>query len=427
MIRDKDYRSHLLAGVTVAGLLFALTSGATAQTADTTSSTTVTQTIVSGPAIAPPMQVNYAILGDPKLDYFSIRRAQAYGLTMDQISDAYALAHETLQTLPQVLDQVEDGATFASLAVQWGVPMEDVYSPEKYRDRINDYLTAYQCTGTGALHNENWHPADETPMPALLDNSTINGTGVSGTVNMPAAPISASSTSVTTTTTTPAIPVVPATSATATSGQAITDVIHSDGRFTQLSSAITAAGLDAYLRNNGPFTLFAPTDAAFAKLPPSELTALLQNPTQLSKVLQYHVVGQNMDQTSLMSLTSPSVTSIEGSTLNITTAAGATTVNGANVLQAGIPASNGTIYPIDTVLVPSDQTLTGSALSPASSDATSSTTTTVTTPQSADSTTSGAMAPSSSSSTTTTTTSHAPSSGDSTTNSTTTTTTSPSQ
>lgn len=150
-----------------------------------------------------PDAIRYSVLADPKLDYFTIMRAKAYGLTDDQIADAYALADETLRSFPDVINQVESGATFPVLAEEWGVPLEDVYSPERYRDRIHDFIAAYQSTGYGALRNHDadqnwpdwvdWRASAPAPMDMTIPSST--DTTISG-----------SSSSTTTTITTPMTP-----------------------------------------------------------------------------------------------------------------------------------------------------------------------------------------------------------------------------
>jgi uncharacterized surface protein with fasciclin (FAS1) repeats len=132
----------------------------------------------------------------------------------------------------------------------------------------------------------------------------------------------------------------------------IVDVASASGDFTTLVAAIQAADLVDTLSGDGPFTVFAPTDEAFAALPPGVLDALLlpENKDTLAKILTYHVVeGQvTSDQ-----ISDGDVATVEGQTVTLSTADGVT-VNGAMVTTADIETSNGVIHVIDAVLVPSD-------------------------------------------------------------------------
>ena len=130
----------------------------------------------------------------------------------------------------------------------------------------------------------------------------------------------------------------------------IAAAVSKDPQFSTLLTALKAAGLDKTLAGSGPFTVFAPTNAAFAKIPKATLTALLNNKAQLTKVLTYHVVaGSRMDD-SLSRL--KSVKTVEGSSIMISTVGQNIMVNKAKVTKADIRASNGVIHIIDTVLMP---------------------------------------------------------------------------
>jgi uncharacterized surface protein with fasciclin (FAS1) repeats len=121
--------------------------------------------------------------------------------------------------------------------------------------------------------------------------------------------------------------------------------------FTTLVAALTAAGLVETLQGAGPFTVFAPTDAAFAALPEGLLEKLLlpENVEVLKSILTYHVVAGKVMSTEVVAGDVPSV---EGSNLTLATEMGVQ-VNGATVTQADVEATNGVIHVIDTVLVPS--------------------------------------------------------------------------
>ena len=120
--------------------------------------------------------------------------------------------------------------------------------------------------------------------------------------------------------------------------------------FSTLVAALTAAGLVETLQGEGPFTVFAPNDAAFAALPEGLLEKLLlpENIAVLTSILTYHVVAGNVLSTDVVA---GDAASLEGSTLALTTDMGVK-VNDATVIQADVEASNGVIHVIDKVLVP---------------------------------------------------------------------------
>ena len=122
------------------------------------------------------------------------------------------------------------------------------------------------------------------------------------------------------------------------------------GSFTTLARAIQAAGLTDTLKGEGPFTVFAPTDDAFAKLPKSTLDALLEDREKLAAVLTYHVVPRPVGSADVARLTS--VRTANGKVVPISTANGKVMVGNATIIQTNIPATNGVIHVIDTVLLP---------------------------------------------------------------------------
>ncbi len=128
----------------------------------------------------------------------------------------------------------------------------------------------------------------------------------------------------------------------------IVDTAVSAGNFKTLVTAVTAAGLVDTLKGPGPFTVFAPTDAAFAKIPKADLDALLKDKAALTKVLTYHVVpGKVMAK----DIKAGSVKTVQGGNLTLATMGGVT-VNGAKVVAADVATSNGVIHAIDTVIMP---------------------------------------------------------------------------
>jgi uncharacterized surface protein with fasciclin (FAS1) repeats len=123
------------------------------------------------------------------------------------------------------------------------------------------------------------------------------------------------------------------------------------GSFNTLVSAVKAADLASTLQGEGPFTVFAPTDAAFAKLPRAQLDALLADKDLLTKVLTYHVVQGRVEAAEVVKLSS--VATVEGQPVKIHV--GETVmVNNARVVKTDISTSNGVIHVIDTVMLPPD-------------------------------------------------------------------------
>ena len=122
------------------------------------------------------------------------------------------------------------------------------------------------------------------------------------------------------------------------------------GSFTTLVAAVKAAGLVETLNGAGPFTVFAPDDAAFAKLPAGTVDSLLKDIPKLKKILCYHVVPSKVMAADVVKLTS--ATTVEGSDVKIDASKGVM-INSSTVTTADVAADNGVIHIIDTVLMPS--------------------------------------------------------------------------
>ena len=133
----------------------------------------------------------------------------------------------------------------------------------------------------------------------------------------------------------------------------IVDIAAADGRFTTLVAAVQAAGLVDTLAGEGPFTVFAPTDDAFAALPAGTVAGLLNDIPALTKVLLYHVVSGTVMTADVVNLTS--ATTLVGSDIAISVKDGEVYLNGTlKVIITDIEASNGVIHVIDGVLLPPD-------------------------------------------------------------------------
>jgi uncharacterized surface protein with fasciclin (FAS1) repeats len=130
----------------------------------------------------------------------------------------------------------------------------------------------------------------------------------------------------------------------------IVDTAVAAGSFGTLATALQAAGLVDTLKGKGPFTVFAPTDDAFKKLPAGTLEKLLADKAQLTKVLTYHVVAGKVMAADVVKLTSAKT--VEGSSVKIAVNDGKVKVNDANVVKTDVGASNGVIHVIDSVILP---------------------------------------------------------------------------
>ena len=130
----------------------------------------------------------------------------------------------------------------------------------------------------------------------------------------------------------------------------IVDTAVEAGSFKTLAAALQAADLISTLKSEGPFTVFAPTDAAFAKIPKADLDALLSDKRALTEVLTYHVVSGKVMAADVVKLTQAKT--VEGSPVKIKVVDGNVMINNANVSATDIAASNGVIHVIDTVIMP---------------------------------------------------------------------------
>ncbi|NDV62737.1 fasciclin domain-containing protein [Puniceicoccales bacterium CK1056] len=135
-------------------------------------------------------------------------------------------------------------------------------------------------------------------------------------------------------------------------GKDIVETAVAAGSFNTLAAALQAAGLVDTLKGEGPFTVFAPTDEAFAKLPAGTVEDLLkpENKDKLVAVLTYHVVAGKVKAKDVVELTS--ATSVQGSDIDIKVMGGSVYVDNAKVIKTDIKASNGVIHVIDSVILP---------------------------------------------------------------------------
>lgn len=132
--------------------------------------------------------------------------------------------------------------------------------------------------------------------------------------------------------------------------QNIVEIAASAGNFNTLVTAVQAAGLVEVLSGEGPFTVFAPTDEAFARIPAEDLQAILADRDRLTAILTYHVVPGRVLAADVVGL--DSAATVNGKAVTITTASDGVRIDGARVTATDIMASNGVIHVIDTVILP---------------------------------------------------------------------------
>ncbi|MDQ3171453.1 MAG: fasciclin domain-containing protein [Acidobacteriota bacterium] len=132
----------------------------------------------------------------------------------------------------------------------------------------------------------------------------------------------------------------------------IVDTAVAAGSFKTLAATLQAAGLVDTLKGKGPFTVFAPTDEAFAKLPAGTVESLLkpENKAKLQRLLTYHVVAGKVTAADVVKLSSAKA--VSGDTITIKAGSGGVMVDGARVVKTDVAASNGVIHVIDTVIMP---------------------------------------------------------------------------
>jgi uncharacterized surface protein with fasciclin (FAS1) repeats len=135
----------------------------------------------------------------------------------------------------------------------------------------------------------------------------------------------------------------------------VVDTAVAAGSFKTLAKALEAADLVSTLKGAGPFTVFAPTDEAFARLPAGTLESLLkpENKARLQRILTHHVVPGKVMAADVVKL--QTAKTVSGDTLAVVSRNGGVTVGNARVVKTDIPASNGVIHVIDTVILPSEQ------------------------------------------------------------------------
>ena len=297
----------------------------------------------------PPMNLptDYKVLNNGIFDSVDLQQARARGLSDSQIATIIKLCKETTLPFNQVSAMVERGATFPSIATTYGLSIGSVYSNDKEKQQLSDYDALYKFENSLGKNMDMSSGMNSMPMSG--GTAPMNGSSM---------PMSPSTPPMTPTDTTSTMPM----------GQLdIVQTAMAAKNLTTLVKALQIAGLVDTLKGTGPFTVFAPDDRAFARLPAGALDALEADPVKLRQVLTYHVIPVNIMASDAMAMQSPtSPPTVEGSTLQVTKGKkGRLKVNDATVTKADIKASNGTIHIINMVLMPpaTDTTATPPATS----------------------------------------------------------------
>lgn len=324
-MRTHNLSRNWTVAAAVAAMLAASTSGVRAQDAMTPPAAPATGNMAAAPMAAEPMPgmmaagvIDYTPLSNSLYSYGDLQLAKNRGFSDSQIATIAKISKKTYLPFSVVSAAVERGETFPTLATQYGLNLGDVYENDKEKTEIANYNTAYE-----SLNEKKPMMAAEMSMPMM------------GGAMAPAMPMAADK---------------PAAMATLD----IVDTAMAAKNLTTLVKALQVAGLVETLKGAGPFTVFAPDDKAFAKLPAGTLDALLADPVKLKSILTYHVIPASVDAAAAMSMTSPtSPPTVQGATLQVTKGRrGKLMINDATVISADIHATNGIIHIIDKVLLP---------------------------------------------------------------------------
>lgn len=277
------------------------------------------------------LPTDYKVLNNRYFDATNLQQARARGLSDNEIATIVKISKETGYSFDEIAGSVERGATFPQLAVANNLKLSDVYNVSKEKQEISDYAALSKYASSLGKDSSMMPMSSSSTPPPPMGSMT------------PPAPMPASST---TSSATPTLDII--------------DTAMAAKNLTTFVKAVQIAGLVETLKGAGPFTVFAPDNKAFAKLPAGALDALEADPAKLKQVLTYHVIPANIMASDAMAMTSPtSPPTVEGATLQVTKGKkGRLMVNDATVTKPDIQASNGTIHIINQVLMPpTDSTL----------------------------------------------------------------------
>jgi len=264
--------------------------------------------------------VDYRPLVNTPYDYGDIMYAKGIGYSDDDVASLYILKERTGTPFRQLIILNEGGQTFWSMAREHNIPLDVVFKADLEKDKIEKYMIAVEASGN--------RPLDDTP----ASESGLNVNRISSVETL-AGPRKVATTIV---------------------AEGAYDVLSESQGMSTFVHLIDKAGLADVLNSPGSYTIFAPTDAAFGRLPRYVRRKIENNSDSLKYLLMYHILTIRLDVKAIGEMTSNTTPpTLGGERLTLqTTSDGDIHVNDANVLRANILAGNGVIHEIDTVLVP---------------------------------------------------------------------------
>jgi uncharacterized surface protein with fasciclin (FAS1) repeats len=309
--------------------------------ADTLTTTQTTTTVTSAPAempiIMPPplgpngQPIDYTVLVNSPFDYTDLCQAHAEGFSDREIAVIAKISAESGAPFEDIAHEALAGQSFPTIADRYNLRLYDVLDASDYQDKIRDYKAAYRNTGANDV--KNLVASEQQEMYTSPYGTTVTSTETS-----------------------------------TTSGENLAAVINNQSDLTMFARALRTARVMKVLRGPGPYTVFAPNDAAWSKLSSDQVNSIFANRGTLTRMVNSWIIPRHVGRAEALAMTQPaSVTSLEGDPLTFTsTSDGTLMVNGATVVTPDIFASNGVVQEIDTVLIPSDITgipgVTGAAL-----------------------------------------------------------------
>lgn len=300
---------------TAAAALVALAPSVARAQATVTTTTTTTEfvpinivTIDPAPTMPNGEPIDYTVLANPHFDYVDFNQARREGFSHHDIAVMAKISEKADVPFTDVKQLALSGMTYPRIADHYGLSLEDVWRVRDYEDRIAMYDAAYHTTGEFA----------ERQLVAAYRAEYSNG----GTYDV-------------------------------SPDASLSDIVNSSPDLTMFARALRHARMMKVLNGPGPYTVFAPTDAAFSKLSSDQINALMNNRDELVKVLDYCIIPQRIDAAAAMAMNSPtSPSTLEGDPLQVTTTSGTLYIDGATVVKPDVLADNGVLHEIDTVILP---------------------------------------------------------------------------
>jgi uncharacterized surface protein with fasciclin (FAS1) repeats len=238
-----------------------------------------------------------------------LNQARAEGFNHREIATIAKLADEAGTSFDQIKLLVQGGNTFPTIADTYNVDYFTLNDVRDYEQQIEAYRLAYEHSGAAEVRQlvaASQQEMISTPNGAYFANDN-----------------------------------------------SLADTINNTPELTMFARALRSARMMKVMNGPGPFTVFAPTDAAFAKLSNDQISALMSNRSQLVKILDYSIIPQRIDAAQALSMPSPtSPATLEGDPLQVVASNGNLTVNGANVVKPDVFTTNGVLHEVDTLLLP---------------------------------------------------------------------------